>query len=83
MTADEVQSVARRLSNQTWCRYWLNLHNSREPVTVAIQCRDENGNPEAIPDLEKLAMTISPMSPFMYVATRTNADGSNYVSEIF
>lgn len=81
MTANELQSLARILSNQTWCRHWLNLHNSKTPVTMAIQCRDCTGQPETVMDLENRGFKME--AGYMYTIKRTNEDGTDFVSELF
>lgn len=81
MTATGLQNIARRVSNQSWCRYWLNYGDKHKPVTMAIQCRDANGKPEAVPDLLKLGFTEH-FGRF-YTITRTNEDGSEFESKLF
>lgn len=81
MTATELQNIARRLGNATWCRYWLNFYNSHAPVTMAIQCRNIGGRPEPVPDLVHLG--FEPLADFMYTIKRTNEDGTDYESKLF
>jgi hypothetical protein len=81
MTATEIQNIARRLSNQTWCRYWLNLQNTHKPVVMAIQCRDENGHPEPVGELESLGFNAA--TGFLYTIKRTNEDGTEFESKLF
>lgn len=85
MTVTEIQDIVRRLSNQTWCRYWLNFHGSRHPVWMAIQCRDESGKPEPVADLLKIGFVEQqPVNcPHLYFIKRTSDDGTDYVSELF
>lgn len=75
MTADEIQNIARRLGNQTWCRYWLNFLDSHTNVTMAIQCRSSSGKPEPVPELVKLGFAAA--TNFLYTIKRTNADGTD------
>ncbi len=81
MTATELQRIARVLSNQTYCRHWLNFFNSHDDVKLAIQCRDFQGRPERIPDMDKLGFEES--SDFLYTINRTNDDGTPFVSQLF
>lgn len=81
MTANELQRIARVLSNQTWTRHWLNFFNSHDDVKMAIQCRNHQGVPERISDMDKLGFEESP--DFIYMIKRTNLDGTPYVSELF
>ena len=84
MTATELQNIARRLSNSTWCRHWLNLFDQPTHVKLGIQCRDENGNPKPIADAERHGLTLcGSVSPFLYTADRTNEDGTPYESKLF
>lgn len=81
MTANQLQRIACRLSNSSWCRHWLNLHNSRTDVIMAVQCLDERGRPAQIRDLERLG--FKPQDAFIYTIQRTNDDGTPFVSNIF
>ena len=80
MTADKLQDLARVLSNCSWCRYWLNLHDSHY-VIMAIQCRNESGQPLPIHDAERHGLKVGP--DFLYTVRRTNKDGSEYQSSLF
>lgn len=81
MTADELQSIARRLSNSSWCRYWLNWSDRTSPVTMAIQCHDASGVPQRVPDA--ISHGLEEREDFVYTATRTNDDGTIYESKLF
>lgn len=81
MNATELQRIARVLSNQTYCRHWLNFYNSHDDVKMAIQCRNHQGVPERIPQMDELGFEESP--DFIYTIKRTNADGTPYVSQLF
>ena len=88
MTADEIQRLAVRLANQTWCRYWLNFFNRNESVKMAIQSIDADGKPQRIRDFEmdsqfELYSDGSPDCRFIYLVDRTNKDGSPFVSVLF
>jgi hypothetical protein len=88
MTATELQSLARILSNQTWCRHWLNWQDRQKDVVMAIQCRDCTGKPERVVDLERLGFELwanadDQACQYLYVAPRTNDDGSPFESTIF
>lgn len=80
MTATEIQNIARRLSNSSWCRYWLNYTDSEHPI-LAIQCRNGYGVPQPIRDAEKHG--LKQQLDFLYTAPRTNEDGTPYVSKLF
>lgn len=81
MTAGELQRIAVRLSNQSWCRHWLNFYNNHDNVKMAIQVKDWDGKCEPIPDLTKLGFEELP--DFIYVINRTNEDGSPFISQLF
>lgn len=77
MTADKMQSIARVLSNSSWCRYWLSYTLSNEGQTVmAIQCRDETGKPLPINDAKRHGLEEGMF--FIYTALRTHEDGTPY-----
>lgn len=88
MTADELQSIVRRLANNGWCRYWLNYGDRKNDVRMAIQCRDDRGNPEEIHGLIKLGFEIDNEqrmkgNQFFYTIHRSNPDGTPFVSNLF
>ena len=83
MTATKIQDIARRLSNQSWCRYWLNLNDSHDNVVMAIQCRDANGLPVPIHDINSAGETFTETFKHVYNVARTNDDGTPYVSALF
>ena len=39
MTATELQRIAVRLSNQGWCRHWLNYGDRHEDILMAARVR--------------------------------------------
>jgi len=77
MTATEVQDHARVLSNSSWCRYWLLWGIDSEGCNVAIQCRDETGKPLRIADATTRGYNEHP--DYLYMAPRTNEDGTYYI----
>ncbi len=79
MTADQMQSIARRLANGTWTRYWLNWSDSEHPV-MAIQCIDHEGKPQIIHDADNHGLTEQ--EDYIYTAPRTNEDGTRYVRKL-
>lgn len=81
MTACELQTIASRLSNCSWCRHWLNFYDSADNVWMAIQCRDNRGKPEPVHDLESRGFSYDPDS-LMYFIQRTNEDGSPFKSRL-
>ena len=81
MTANDLQRIAVRLSNQSWCRHWLNYGDRHTDVQMAIQCRDSYGNPTEIKCLLELNFVEQP--DHIYVINRTEEDGSPFVSKIF
>lgn len=87
MTANELQRIACRLSNQIWCRHWLNFQDRKKDVKMAIQCRDHDGTPERIKDLEskgfELFWTDDIDCQWIYTIPRTNDDGTPYESKLF
>ena len=80
MTADEMQSIVRRLANSSWCRYWINWSDSNHPL-MAVQCRNAQGVPEPIRDAAEHGLTER--DDFVYTAQRTKLDGSFYESKLF
>lgn len=80
MTAHELQRIATRLANQSWCRYWLNCGDRHESVTMAIQCRDFSG-PVEIRELENLG--FRKLHSNIYIIPRTNEDGTPFVPNLF
>ena len=87
MTANELQRLSCILSNQTWCRHWLNWLDRPKDVKMAIQCRDNEGTPERVKDLEskgfELFMTTDLECQWIYVIPRTNEDGTPFESKLF
>lgn len=80
MTAGELQRIALHLSNQGWCRHWLNYGDRHENVQMAIQVLDsEKAVP--IPELNKLGFKQYPEN--LYTIERTNDDGTPFVSKLF
>ena len=93
MTIDELQSIARRLSNSGWCRWWCHFNYPNTPSQMAIQVLDvlkfEDGfQPVPVNDIESLGFTLyQPQSDgaplnYIYLVDRTNADGTPYVSTL-
>lgn len=80
MTATELQRIASRLANQSWCRYWLNYGDRRDNILMAIQCI-ESGKSVKVYDLPKKGFTCLPGN--VYTIPRTNEDGSPFVAELF
>lgn len=87
MTATKLQSIALRLSNQTFCRHWLNWTDRHENVLMAIQCRDYEGKVEEVKALLSegfnLWETTDPQCLWIYTIPRTNDDGTPFVSKLF
>jgi hypothetical protein len=81
MTATELQRLVRIISNQAWCRHWLNYGDRSDNVVMAIQCRDATGKPEPIDGLSRLGFTE--LQDHTYTIPRTNEDGSPFASKLF
>lgn len=80
MTATQLQDMARKLANSSWCRYWLNWSGSHNPI-MAIQCIGGDGKPERISDAASYGLTEH--DDCIYTAPRTNEDGTPYESQLF
>lgn len=87
VTAHELQRIASRLSNQCWCRHWLNYGDRRTGVIMAIQCVDilDSGRftPARVNGIEELGFTLADDERLLYTIPRTNEDGTPYVSKLF
>lgn len=85
MTATEIRNLAGRLSNASWCRYWLNVGERNHGVLMAIQCRGADGSPEPIRDIERIGFKEDNLasSSCFYIIARTNDDGTPYIPKLF
>lgn len=85
MTADELQRIAVRLSNQCWCRHWLNFFDTHASIDMAIHCTDYDRKPLQIGEL--LAKGFRRQDALglrgVYLIKRTNEDGTPFESKIF
>lgn len=87
MTATELQRIANRLSNQSWCRYWMNFFDRKTDVLMAIQILENvSGTPQPVPCTDLLRLGFCEWAEYpdhIYFIARTNEDGTPYVSEVF
>lgn len=75
MTADELQRIVVRLSNQAWVRHWLHYNRPEQPAVMAIQVVEYkkalNGKvlltPVECKELEKLGFVMDDNIFFRYV----------------
>jgi hypothetical protein len=95
MHANELQNIARRMSNQCWCRHWLYFNHPQNPVKMAVQCIECSEDPDKglilygpfpVPDLErcgfKIETELATPDQFIYTIDRTNEDGTPYISQL-
>lgn len=89
MTAAELQRVAARLSNSTWCRHWLFWRTAAGRPLMAVQAVDRAGGEWKVadldgPDLERLGFSREWCDGigWVWVVPRTNDDGTPYVAAI-
>lgn len=85
MRIDELTSIARRLGNQAWVRWWTNFGDRHDNVVMAIQVLDSvpggGISPIEVRDLHQLGFEMH--GDFIYIIPRTNEDGTPFVSRLF
>jgi hypothetical protein len=85
VTASQLQNICRILSNNGWCRYWLNFYNTEKHVDMAIHCIDYKGTPQSVYGLEAKGFRHADAMGLtgVYIIKRTNDDGSDFESKVF
>ncbi len=83
MTIDKLQSAVRVLANGGWCRYWVSWNiftwpDGRLGSLMAIQCRDDKGDPQPISDASRHGFTEH--EDFFYTVPRINEDNTPYIN---
>ena len=82
LTADQLLSVALRLSNSNWCRHWMHWnYPQRSPWLMAVNCREADGTPASLyaGDLERRGFRLELLDGAEYwIVERVQDDGTPY-----
>lgn len=93
MTAEELQSIALRLANHGWTRYWIDFRRLSDPRSWLMAVQVYRFRPDPFTGIPVLApIRLSELEdvgfhlidhasfPYLYTIERTNDDGTPYGS---